>query len=70
MKKEPSSLSEMNSEFVAEISRGKKRPAKKDHEIHQNEIHIVIKKGDDLNTLSIPERFEQTLITEGVADAK
>lgn len=38
--------------------------AMKDHIIHQNENHFVIKKGDDLG--HIPENYHQTLKTEKV----
>lgn len=38
--------------------------AKKDFIIHQNEIHIEIKKGDDLS--DIPDKFLENLKTEGV----
>lgn len=40
--------------------------AKRDFVIHQNEVHIEIKAGQDLADLEIPERFFENLKTEGV----
>ena len=42
------------------------RRAKKDFEIHQNEVHISIKTGDDIDSLNIPKRFFPNLETENV----
>ena len=38
--------------------------AKRDFVIHQNDIHIVIKAGDDLS--SVPEKYLENLKTEAV----
>ena len=38
--------------------------AKRDFVIHQNEIHIVIKAGDDLS--HVPEKYLENLKTEAV----
>jgi len=38
--------------------------AKRDFVIHQNEVHIVIKAGDDLS--SVPEKYLENLKTEAV----
>jgi len=40
--------------------------AKKDFTICHNEVFIKIKKGDDIETLKIPEKFMQNLETENV----
>lgn len=40
--------------------------AKKDFVIHQNEIHIEIKAGDEISEKLVPKRFWENLKTEGV----
>lgn len=42
------------------------RIALKDFLIVQNEVRIEIKKGQDLSTLNIPDRFWPNLVTENV----
>jgi len=44
----------------------KKLIAKKDHIILQNDYKLVIKKGDDLSKVEIPDRFIVALKTEEV----
>ena len=43
-----------------------KNLAKKDFIINQNDVFISIKKGEDLDKLDIPSRFNETLKTEKV----
>ena len=40
--------------------------AKKDFVLHQNDIHIELKEGDDIDKKKIPKRFETNLKKEGV----
>lgn len=55
-----------------EFRKGKKpkskssRTALKDHVLCQNEYFFDIKKGDDLNELEVPKKFDDVLITEKV----
>ena len=42
----------------------KKLQAKKDFEIHHNDYHRVIKKGEDIS--DVPNKFHENLKTEGV----
>ena len=56
-----------------EFRNGKKKKAKssdriaqKDFVLHQNEYHFDIKKGDDLDKLGVPEKFDENLTIEKV----
>lgn len=40
--------------------------AKKDFEIHQGEVHILIKKGDEISEKKVPKVYWENLKTEGV----
>ena len=53
-------------ETIRKVEEKKSRApiAKRDFVIHQNEVHIEIKAGDDLS--NVPERFWQNLKTENV----
>jgi len=43
-----------------------KRIAQRDFVLHQNEHHFKISKGDDLDELGVPEKFDENLNTEKV----
>lgn len=45
---------------------GRVGKAKKDFVIHQNEVHIEIKKGDEISEKKIPKKYWDNLRTEGV----
>lgn len=40
--------------------------AKKDFEIHRNDDHIIIKKGDEISEKKVPKIYWANLKTEGV----
>lgn len=40
--------------------------AKKDFEINQGEVHIFIKKGDEISEKKVPKIYWENLRTEGV----
>jgi hypothetical protein len=49
--------------LVSEVQ-SKRMIAKRDFVIHQNDVHIEIKAGDDLS--SVPEKYLENLKTESV----
>jgi hypothetical protein len=59
-------MTKKNESATAEKKVQKKIIAKRDFVIHQNDVHIEIKEGDDINELNIPERFIVNLKTEKV----
>lgn len=45
---------------------GRVGKAKKDFEIHQGDVHIIIKKGEEISEKRVPKKFWENLKTEGV----
>ncbi len=48
------------------MAKSKKITAKKDFEIHRNDDHFVIKKGDDIEKMGVPDIYYPNLKTEKV----